>query len=832
MLLAIALGLTLQTKPFDFLGFGPYTEGIPNPSSILGYGPGERHTPYHDQERFLNAIEAKGSERLRIIPYGKSTEGRRLRVAVIGSPANLARLDEIKSNLSAISTADPTKNLDDLIAKTPVVVWINENIHGDETASFESGMWLIYTLVASQSPAITKALDNALVIVNPSYNPDGHERFVVWYNSIAIGSSKPDAFEQRQPNVMGGRTNHYRFDMNRDRVSFSQLESRQEAAEALKWRPQVYADQHGEVDGYFFPPNPMSINANVGRDRLNKWTRIFGKANAQAFDKNGWLYFIGETYDFYYPGYMDSFYALSGAIGITHETNGGSRLAIDNEAGGVVTLRDGMMKHLTTALTLVQSSAENRKELLTDYATFKRDAVSGKSAGDFKRVVVTGDARALGRFAQQLGYGGVKTQIVGKAFKQKGTDYWTGKTEEREIPAGSIVVEIAQEQGAFAKALLEPGSDFEPEFIKRQRELQKAREGKERYPGLPGPEFYDLTGWSAVYGHGLQGMYCKETPAFEPGVIPVELRGGSYGKIGAFWSYRDRADVLAVFDVLAEGVRVDLASDDLKLGGVTVPKGSFMVLREHQEVDGVEDKLVTAAGKRGVHFMPIDTAYPDSGNKGPLNSQSITAPEIKVVFGSGGSTMSFGGIWYAMEQVFKLPFTPVFTGALDDPGDATCIICPSGNYGPPSEKLKSWVREGGRLVLLEGGDWAFGEKGFGTLDFQREVSLPGTLFSAQLNPRSIYASGYDPALPISVPVAESALPKIRPEGGAVVSFDAKPRLLSGWAWDDTQSQLGGTVWFHDQPYGRGHVLFFALDPTDRALWPGLEKLLLNAMLLG
>ncbi|MBX7135584.1 MAG: hypothetical protein K1X67_23195 [Fimbriimonadaceae bacterium] len=832
MLLAIALGLTLQTKPFDFLGFGPYISGVPNPAQVLGYGPGERHTPYHDQERFLAALEAKGSERLRIIPYGKSTEGRRLRIAVIGSPSNLARLDEIKANLGTIATADPTKNLDELIAKTPVVVWINENIHGDESASFESGMWLIYTLVASQNPAVTKALDEALVIVNPCYNPDGHERFVVWYNSIAIGSSNPDAFEQRQPDIMGGRTNHYRFDMNRDRISFSQAESRQEAAAVLQWRPQVYADQHGEVDGYFFPPCPMSINENVGRERYAKWTRVFGKANADAFDKNGWLYFIGKEYDLYYAGYLDSFNALTGAIGMTHETNGGSRLAIDNSAGGVVTLRDGMMKHFTTALTLIQSSAANRKELLTEYAAFKRDAMAGKSAGDFQRVVVSGDPRALKRFGQQLAFGGVKSTVVGKAFRQRGTDYWTGKAEDREIPAGSVVVDMDQEQGAYAKALLEPGSNFEPEFIKRQQDLQKARQDKERYPGRPGPEFYDMTGWSAVYGHGLDAMYCKDKTAFEAGIDPVERRVGSYGKVGAWWSYTDQSDILTAYDLLDEGVRVDLSTEPLKLGGETIPKGSFLVLREHQEVEEVEAKLVAAAGERGSYIHPLDTGFPDTGAAGPLESTSIEAPKIKVVFGSGGDTTGFGGMWYAMEQTFRLPFTPVFGDALDDPGDATCIVCPPGGYGPPSEKLKSWVREGGRLVILEGGSWALGEKGFATFETKRATNLPGSLFLANLNPRSIYGSGYDPAKPISVPVAGGSFPKVKPEGGAVVSFGEKPRLLSGWAWDDTEAALGGTVWFHDQPYGRGHVLFFAQDPTERALWPGLARLLLNAMLLG
>jgi hypothetical protein len=70
----------------------------------------------------------------------------------------------------------------------------------------------------------------------------------------------------------------------------------------------------------------------------------------------------------------------------------------------------------------------------------------------------------------------------------------------------------------------------------------------------------------------------------------------------------------------------------------------------------------------------------------------------------------------------------------------------------------------------------------------------------------------------------------------VVTFgkdDKRPMLLSGWEWpDDSESELAGKVWLQDTPVGRGHVILFTIDPTNRAMWPGLNKLLLNAMILG
>jgi hypothetical protein len=118
--------------------------------------------------------------------------------------------------------------------------------------------------------------------------------------------------------------------------------------------------------------------------------------------------------------------------------------------------------------------------------------------------------------------------------------------------------------------------------------------------------------------------------------------------------------------------------------------------------------------------------------------------------------------------------------------------------------------------------------------------LPGSIFRARLDPRSFLSYGYvspkDGPIELAVPVAGSSFYKSRKEGGSVVTFSAdekEKKLLSGWEWpDDTESALAGKVWLQDSPVGRGHVILFTYDPTTRALWPGLNKLLLNAMILG
>src|SRR5262249_57313894 len=114
---------------------------------------------------------------------------------------------------------------------------------GYETASFETAIWTLYTLAASESPEVLEALRHSVVILNPVFNPDGHERFVVFYNSLAVGSPERYALENHLPWGAAGRFNHYRFDMNRDKLPQSQDETRQEPSTVPHCTPQPFAHQ-------------------------------------------------------------------------------------------------------------------------------------------------------------------------------------------------------------------------------------------------------------------------------------------------------------------------------------------------------------------------------------------------------------------------------------------------------------------------------------------------------------------------------------------------------------------------------------------------------------
>lgn len=845
MLTAIGLSLHLMVgSAFSFHTETPYDPAVPKPAEILGYEIGSKHTVFMDQERVTSAIQAAAPTRMKRINYGKTTEGRPLRVYAISTPENIAKLDQIQADLNTLANPKPTDDLLAIQKRTPVLIWVNQCIHGDETASFESGMELIYNLVASRSPRISKMLQNALIIVNPVYNPDGHERYVVAYNSIPQGNPEPEGYDSAIPRPFFGRANHYRFDMNRDRVSMSQAETRQEVALFLKWHPHVYVDQHGQVETYFFPPVQQSVNSNVNRDRYNKWTEIFGRKTGAAFDKEGWTYFIRQDYDLYNACYLDSHTSLMGAIGITHETDGGREMSSRREDDTILTLLDGIEKHFVSALAVIESATENREGLLQSYSEFKSEAVTGKHAGKMQRVILASeDPRELKRLADHLARMGIVSKFAAKDWTQKkANDYWSAATGKQSFKAGSLVIDMAQSQGPVAKAMLEPGSNFEPEFIQRQLNLAKSRKAEKRDPELDSFEFYDLTGWALPYAYNLRAWWCEDAPAITPREYQWSVTKTETSSVGYYLPYSDQADILFAARVMNTGIKVAMTTKVFGVGGEQIPVGSFL-FRAARNEPGYDKILTEMAMKEGVQLRPMKTSFPDAGRNGPgsENVLALKKPRIGIAFGNAG-TLGGGALWYLFEQDFKIPFFSLTNNSLEgDLSKYTSIVIPGGTGFRLSEKLKGWVENGGVLIGLDNPTWAIGEKSFIKLDaVATEPDLPGSLFRAELDPLSPLSFGYprtsDPLakIPFAVPFEGSQFYK-SPKSGSDIAFSAEKdfkKLLSGWSWPDTDKDMMGTYWLHTAESGAGKVIMFSNDPSSRAQWPGLHKLLLNAMIVG
>src|ERR1043165_794415 len=345
----------------------------PTPEQFLGYKLGDRFTPWPRIVDYFNTL-AKSSNLITVQQFGETYEHRPLILAVITSPKNRANLETIRANVVSLATGAVSADRAGDIAKTnPAVAWLAFNVHGNEASSSEAAMAVASALV--NDPASAQMLDNLVVVIDPMLNPDGRERYIQWYTRTRGTEANPnvDAFEHTEP-WPGGRFNHYLIDMNRDWAWSSQRETRARIAQYRQWMPQVFVDFHEMFynSTYFFPPDAKPINANLPKD-VSHWLEVFGRANAEAFTRNHWAFFVGETFDLFYPAYGDSWPSLHGAIGMTYEVAGHSRAgsAVMRGDGTGYTLPDRVPpppppapRHPPAGLTTLRTAAANREALL------------------------------------------------------------------------------------------------------------------------------------------------------------------------------------------------------------------------------------------------------------------------------------------------------------------------------------------------------------------------------------------------------------------------------------------------------------------------------------
>ena len=172
---------------------------VPRPQSILRFDVGDFHTTYAQMEKVIETIAAAAPDRVKIFDIGLTNEHRMQHLIAISSPENIARLDEIKANNARLTDPrkTPPSEADAIIKNNPAIAWMAYTIHGNESASFEAMMQVVYQLAASNEPATLDIFKNTVVLVVATENPDGHERFVTWYNSVAIGDANRSARASR-----------------------------------------------------------------------------------------------------------------------------------------------------------------------------------------------------------------------------------------------------------------------------------------------------------------------------------------------------------------------------------------------------------------------------------------------------------------------------------------------------------------------------------------------------------------------------------------------------------------------------------------------------------
>lgn len=890
--LLLLLSTQLAAQQFDFYARGPYRPAVPRPESLLGYRVGSQQTMYHQQQQVLDRMIQAAPDRVRTEVIGRTAEGRVMRLLIISAPENLARLDEIRGNLAAL--ADPRRTaasqVSGLVDHTPAIVLLNHSVHGNEPAGFETVMQTAYQLLASEEPATLDILKNTIVLLNPSQNPDGHERFAAWYNSVAVGTDEPAALEQTEPWSVYGRLNHYRFDMNRDMLAQSQLEARALAGALVRWRPQVVADLHSTTSQYFFPPVTQAINQNLPASTV-KWFERFGRNNGGAFDSYGWQYYVRDVFDFFYPGYIDEWPTMSGAIGMTFETDGGPELRKRKEDGTYMSFEMGIAHHYVASMATLATAGASRAELLQDYYDFHATGMADARARGMKRVVFSANpdperALWLARLLARQNIDVVRT--TAPITSLRAMSYLGGAAARRTFPAGSYVVDLVQPEARLATAILEPSAAMDSAFVKAQLAKFERNRIRGEDADREGYEFYDITAWTLPLTLGLDAWWTDDaTAATGERVTPTDSLPPPAAPTRAQSAYiftnASEAGTRLALALLGENFKLAVATRPVVADGASYPTGSFVV-RVQRNPETIHGRIAALARETGASVTAVRSAFADTGQVG-VGSESvmaIRAPHILLVADNGSDPTTFGDFWFYFERELHYPVTPIGLSAISwmELDHYNVIILPNGSPGrlwrelgdDGAERLKAWVQEGGLILsvgdangLLRRKELALttvksvGERdedakepkaaekdttvsalarpapplvspsAGGNLTPER---LAGSIFRATLDRTHWLTFGYDrDELPVFV--SETSMMTPSEKGANPVVFVGENLTLAGFVWPgNTEKLLRGSVWVAVESAGRGRVVLFADNPLFRAFWRGPAKLVTNAILFG
>ena len=707
-----------SAQRFEFFPGGTYDPNIPTPASVLGYEVGTYHTNYSGLERWLEAL--KKSDRVRILRYGMSEEKRPLYLIVITSPANLARLDEIRGAMARLNDPRTTSEAEaaQIAASMPAVAWMNHANDGNESAAFESAIQTSYQLAAGTDQTTNLILQRLVTIVNPAHNPESHERFVAWYNSAQVtsaGSADRQAAEHHAPWGMSTNNNHYQIDLNRDAFFQSQIETRQLVKAFGEWSPVVFVDHHGQTKNMFFPPPADAINLNVTPNQLD-WMNRYGNEIGDAFDRQGWSYYRRGRFDLFFAGFWDSWPTLNGSVGMTFETDGGGSkgLAWEREDGTTLTLRDGVVHHHTGTMAVLKLTAEHKDQRLKDFYQFKKSAIDEGLKDSLKAVVLLpgrDEARAR-ELVEVLRNQRIEVHRTTRPLRAARTfSYFGGDASARDIPAGAYVVAMNQPQKRLAKALLELEPGFTKEFLENER---KKKERAELVGERPRDGFYDTTAWTLPLLFGVDAFWSENVidlgAADKSATEATKADGVARARYAYAFTPDSMTSMRLTADLLREGFNIAVASDAFKVDGRDYPRGSI-IARTERNPDALHARLQKAGADVGI--AALQSARVQTGaDLGEDPVIELAKPRIAVITDEPTDDRSYGATWFTLERRLGYPFTALKADMVRtaDLSRYNVIVLPHGNPAAYQEvlgeqgaaKLRRWTQDGGTLVLLKG----------------------------------------------------------------------------------------------------------------------------------
>lgn len=817
---------------------------LQSPNEFLPHNLGEHFTPHYMLVDYFQHV-AGNSPNVEILEYGLTNQKRPLLLTFISSEENINNLEAIRENNLRITGVLDGK-VDE--SKDIPIVWMSFGVHGNEAAASESSMIALYDLITK--PEAKKWLENTVIIIDPSVNPDGYSRYTHWIRNIGNQNADPilSSREHSEP-WPGGRVNHYLFDLNRDWAWASQIETRQRLVEYQKWLPQIHVDFHEQFHNnpYYFAPA-----AKPYHDYITDWQGDFqteiGKNHTKYFDKEGWLYFTREVFDLLYPSYGDTYPTFNGAIGMTYEQGGHSRAgrSVLMHNGDTLTLTDRIEHHRTTALSTVEAASVNADKLMEEFASYF-DKAQNNPPGEYKTFILKANnpAAKLEKLMKLMDFHGVEYGTINNSRSVTAFDYQNGKEVKHEITHNDLIISAYQPKGILAQVLFEPRTGLEDSLT------------------------YDITAWALPYAHGLEAYATKDKISLNRKlstsssmIPPPTVVEDPYAYV-APWKSLKSAQFLSL--ILQKEVKVRFAEEPFEVEGRRYDAGTLVITKADNRKQVNFGKVVrTAASDLNHEIVAVQTGFVKTGHDfGSSNMTFIQKPKILIFSGENTFTNAFGQVWYYFEQDLNYPITIADADNFSriDLDDFNTIVLAEGSYKLSKDlvgKLNTWISSGGRLIAIGYANRSLEDKkGFNLTRYakksdkssdekarekavleNRTAKYKDRVRASLANeiPGAIFKIKMDNSHPLGFGMKDyyftlktSSLRYDLLKNSWNVAYIGDDPMISGFVGSNLKKKLSNSMVFSVQDKGRGSVTYMIDNPLYRAFWEEGKFLFSNAL---
>jgi hypothetical protein len=789
-----------------------------------------------------------------VVDLGPSTEGHPYLLAIVTSPANLAKLERLREvNLRLQDPAVPEAEIEKLVSEGRAVVSQSFGLHATEVGGAQTAPEFTYDLLSRNDEETIRILDNTILLLFPCFNPDGQIMVTDWYRKNLGTEYEGHDLPWLYHKYVG-------HDNNRDADFLNMIEAKHTAKVLYRdWKPQAYVDHHqmGSYGARIYVP-PYSEPIRPYADPL-LWRELswYGAHIAYKLEEGGKTGVLNAGQ---YPGWghfgwhwITPFHNISGMLTESasaslasplyihpDQLRGGAREFPSYEAqstmpnpwpGGWWRLRDIVEQQKIAAWALQDIAARNRETVLrTSHLKARRQTERG-AAGSPKAYVIPKaqhDPRTTEHMIETLLGSDVQIQRARKDFTAGGTSYG----------AGSYVVSLAQPKMGLVRNLL--GRTLYPD-----NEWTRARDGSPLRP-------YDTATHTMAEIMGVRvdpvdevvtGDFERVTGAAPPAST---VSGGSTFRLDG----RSNASFEAVNLLLERSVavqRVDEAAGGLRPGDFLVSGSSPSVLSDVARESGAAFEAIERFPSAGTHVVKRERVAMYQRYRGGNMDEGWTRfvlEQFRFPYQSVMDAEIRQGNLNAKYDVILLPHdSPAAIEGKEEerrPGQPEDLYPPEYRSGVGEEgiaSLKDFVANGGTLVTFgEAAEFAiekFDLKVRNVLDEldSKEFFCPGSTLKTRFENDGPLAYGMPSSglvLFWEGPAFEILPSNDNDDYEIVATYEDRDILQSGWLVGE--KHLSRKAAMVAAKHGDGRVVLIGFRPQHRAQTHGTFKLLFNTIL--